>query len=153
MNQTIMKNKLLEKFSPSAISESVYLHTRRTTDIDELTDIELEQIYRMFFPKQPSLAEQVILAKQKEDLKWHRSVCLSIATKIGLKEPDSWDSFNRWMLNSSILKKKLNDYSVTELQSLERQLRSAESNYQNSAQKTGNKAWYHKNKFPMPSKN
>ena len=57
------------------------------------------------------------------------------------------------MLKSSILKKKLNDYKLDELPKLERQLRAAESNYQASAEKAGNKAWYHKNKFPIPSKN
>jgi hypothetical protein len=57
------------------------------------------------------------------------------------------------MLKSSILKKKLNDYNLQEIKDLERQLRATESNYQASAEKAGNKAWYHKNKFPIPSKN
>ena len=70
-----------------------------------------------------------------------------------VKEPDSWDKFNNWMLKSSILKKKLNDYNLQEIKDLERQLRATESNYQASAEKAGNKAWYHKNKFPIPSKN
>ena len=153
MNATTIKNKLFEKFSPFAISQTIFLHTGRTTDIDELTDQELEEVYRIFFPTERNFAEQVFMLNYEKLLKEHRSIVLSIATRIGLKEPDNWDKFNNWMLKSSILKKKLNDYKLDELPKLERQLRAAESNYQASAEKPGNKAWYHKNKFPIPSKN
>lgn len=151
MNTTIMKTRLLEKFSPSSISQSIYLETRRTTDIDELSPKELEKVYDLFFPKQPSLAEQVIKAKNNDILKIHRSNILTIATRIGFKKTDSWDEFNRWMLYSSTFKKKLNDHDLNELKQLERQLRAAESNYNISASKAGNKAWYHKNNLPIPS--
>ena len=146
MNATTIKNKLFEKFSPFAISQTVFLHTGRTTDIEDLSEKELQEIYKIFFPHE-------ILLNYEKLLKEHRSVILSIATRIGIKEPDNWDKFNNWMLKSSILKKKLNDYKLDELPKLERQLRAAESNYQASAEKPGNKAWYHKNKFPIPSKN
>lgn len=153
MNSTTIKNKLFEKFSPFAISQTVFLHTGRTTDIEELTDQELEEVYKIFFPVERNIAEQAFLLRYEKLLKEHRSIVLSIATRIGLKEPDSWEKFNNWMLKSSILKKKLNDYNLQELQQLERQLRATESNYQASAKKAGNKAWYHKNKFSIPSKN
>lgn len=153
MNSTTIKNKLFEKFSAFAISQTVFLHTGRTTDIDELTDQELEEVYRIFFPTERNFAEQVFMLNYEKLLKEHRSIVLSIATRIGLKEPDNWDKFNNWMLKSSILKKKLNDYNLQEIKELERQLRATESNYQASAEKAGNKAWYHKNKFPIPSKN
>ena len=153
MNSTTIKNKLFEKFSAFAISQTVFLHTGRTTDIDELTDQELAEVYKIFFPTERNIAEQVFLLNYEKLLKEHRSIVLSIATRIGLKEPDSWDKFNNWMLKSSILKKKLNDYNLQEIKDLERQLRATESNYQASAEKAGNKAWYHKNKFPIPSKN
>ena len=153
MNATTIKNKLFEKFSPFAISQTVFLHTGRTTDIDELTDQELAEVYKIFFPTERNIAEQVFMLNYEKLLKEHRSIVLSIATRIGLKEPDSWDKFNNWMLKSSILKKKLNDYNLQEIKDLERQLRATESNYQASAEKAGNKAWYHKNKFPIPSKN
>lgn len=153
MNSTTIKNKLFEKFSPFAISQTVFLHTGRTTDIDELSDEELEEVYRIFFPVERNIAEQVFLLNYEKLLKEHRSIVLSIATRIGLKEPDNWDTFNNWMLKSSILKKKLNDYKLEELLQLEKQLRSAEDNYNASSGKAGNKAWYHKNKFPIPSKN
>jgi hypothetical protein len=153
MNSTTIKNKLFEKFSAFAISQTVFLHTGRTTDIDELTDQELAEVYKIFFPTERNIAEQVFMLNYEKLLKEHRSIVLSIATRIGLKEPDSWDKFNNWMLKSSILKKKLNDYNLQEIKDLERQLRATESNYQASAEKAGNKAWYHKNKFPIPSKN
>ena len=153
MNSTTIKNKLFEKFSAFAISQTVFLHTGRTTDIEELSDEELAEVYKIFFPAERNTAEQVFLLNYEKLLKEHRSIVLSIATRIGLKEPDSWDKFNNWMLKSSILKKKLNDYNLQEIKDLERQLRATESNYQASAEKAGNKAWYHKNKFPIPSKN
>ena len=153
MNATTIKNKLFEKFSAFAISQTVFLHTGRTTDIDELTDQELAEVYKIFFPAERNIAEQVFMLNYEKLLKEHRSIVLSIATRIGLKEPDSWDKFNNWMLKSSILKKKLNDYNLQEIKDLERQLRATESNYQASSEKAGNKAWYHKNKFPIPSKN
>ena len=153
MNATTIKNKLFEKFSAFAISQTVFLHTGRTTDIEELSDEELAEVYKIFFPTERNIAEQVFMLNYEKLLKEHRSIILSIATRIGLKEPDSWDKFNNWMLKSSILKKKLNDYNLQEIKDLERQLRATESNYQASSEKAGNKAWYHKNKFPIPSKN
>lgn len=153
MDAAILKSKLLEKFSPFAISQTVYLQTRRTTNIDELTEQELNDIYKIFFPNQPSLMQKVVIAEHNELIRSHRSICLTIATKIGLKAPDSWEKFNNWMLKSSILKKRLNDYTLVELQGLERQLRKAEDNYDNSAKIPGTKAYYHKNKLPIPSQN
>ena len=153
MNSTTIKNRLFEKFSAFAISQTVFLHTGRTTDIEELSDEELAEVYKIFFPAERNIAEQVFMLQYEKLLKEHRSIVLSIATRIGLKEPDSWDKFNNWMLKSSILKKKLNDYNLQEIKDLERQLRATESNYQASSEKAGNKAWYHKNKFPIPSKN
>lgn len=151
MNTTMMKNKLFENYTPFCISQTVYLHTQRTTDIDDVSDKELEEIYAIFFPKQPSLSDQIITAKNNEMLRKHKSIVLTIATRIGLKEKDCWAKFNRWMLNSSVHKKRLNDYDLLELQSLEKQLRAAERNYNQSASKAGNKAWYEKNNFPIPS--
>ena len=153
MNATTIKNKLFEKFSAFAISQTVFLHTGRTTDIEELSDEELAEVYKIFFPAERNIAEQAFLLNYEKLLKEHRSIVLSIATRIGIKEPDNWDKFNNWMLKSSILKKKLNDYNLQEIKDLERQLRATESNYQASSEKAGNKAWYHKNKFPIPSKN
>ena len=44
MNATTIKNKLFEKFSPFAISQTVFLHTGRTTDIEDLSEKELNYL-------------------------------------------------------------------------------------------------------------
>ena len=90
MNSTTIKNKLFEKFSAFAISQTVFLHTGRTTDIEELSDEELAEVYKIFFPAERNIAEQVFLLNYEKLLKEHRSIVLSIATRIGLKEPDSF---------------------------------------------------------------
>ena len=153
MTSTLMKNKLLEKFDAFSISQAVYLHTRRTTDIDELTKEELEKLYSLFFPKQPSAEEKLMIVQHNDLIKRYKSNILTIATRIGIKEPDSWEAFNRFMLSSSILKKKLNDYSLEELKDLEIQFRAMQVNYDRSSLKVGTKAWYHKNKLIPPSNN
>lgn len=153
MNTTQKKNKLRERFSPFAISQSVWLQTHRTTDIEDMTDAELEKLYNIFFPKEVSATEQLITLKDEENKRKKRSNCLTIATRIGIKKEDSWAEFNHWMLHSSVFKKALKDYTYEELIKLEKQLRAAESNYNKSAEKTGTKAWFHKNKFNQPSKN
>lgn len=153
MNATTMKNKLFEKFSPSSIGQTVYLHTHRTTNIDDLTSEEIAEIYKLFFPKESNVSAQLIEAKNNDVLKRHRSNILTIATRIGIKERDSWDDFNKWMLNSSICKKKLNDHNLEELKALELQFRAASVNYDRSSLKVGTKAWYHRNKITPPSNN
>lgn len=153
MTTTNMKTKLLERFSAFAIGQSIYLHTKRTTDIDELTDDELSEIYELFFPKQPTTEEQLFDAKNKDLLKRRRSNILTIATRIGIKQPDSWDKFNKWMLSRSIYKKRLLDHDLEELKALEIQMRAAEVNYDRSALIPGTKAWYHKSKINPPSAN
>lgn len=153
MTTTKMKTALLDKFGEYAVSQSVWLQTHKTTDIDELSQEEVQIIYYRFFPKQPELKEQLNYAKSQELLKTKRSTILTIATRIGLKDADSWDKFNQWMLKSSVWKKALKDYTLEELKSLEKQMRAAESNYRKSAEKVGNRAWYHKNKFQQPSSN
>lgn len=153
MTTTTMKNKLLERFSSFAIGQSIYLHTKRTTDIEELTAQELEEIYKLFFPKQPTVQEQLFDAKNNDVLKRHRSNILTIATRIGLKQPDSWEQFNNWMLKSSRYHKRLNDHNLEELKALEIQMRATEVNYERSALQPGTKAWFHKNKITPPSAN
>lgn len=148
-----MINKLFDKFSQLAIGQTVYLHTRRSTDIDDTSDDELQAIYLLFFPKLPNLSEQLIIVKNEEILKRHRANILTIATRLGIKELDSWDKFNNWMLLSSICKKKLNDHNLEELKALEIQFRAAQVNYDRSSLKPGTKAWFHKNKLIPPSEN
>lgn len=72
---------------------------------------------------------------------------MTIATRTGIKELDSWKKFNQWMLNNSCLKKELHQYNLDELDQLIKQFRGLENNYNKSACKVGTKAWIHKNKF------
>ena len=44
-------------------------------------------------------AEKELLLRNK------RSVVLTIATRTGIKKQDSWEEFNTWMKNKSVLKK------------------------------------------------
>jgi hypothetical protein len=71
MNATTIKNKLFEKFSAFAISQTVFLHTGRTTDIDELTDQELAEVYKIFFPTERNIAEHVFMLNYEKLLKEH----------------------------------------------------------------------------------
>lgn len=92
-------------------------------------------------------AEHELIMKRK------RSIILTIATKTGIKEPDSWSKFNLWMKKSSIFKKELHAYDYEELDQLIRQFRGLEANYEESSKKVGNKAWHHATGIPRVSEN
>ena len=97
--------------------------------------------------------EQSLSAEIELIMKRKRSVILTIATKTGIKEADSWTKFNNWMLNSSIYKKALHAYEYEELDELNKQFRALEINYNNSAEKFGSKAWHHATGIPKTSSN
>ncbi len=101
----------------------------------------------------PAAADQSMSAEMELIMKRKRSIILTIATKTGIKEADSWTKFNNWMLHSSILKKELHAYDYVELDELTKQFRALEVNYKNSAEKTGTKAWHHATGIPKPSTN
>lgn len=127
--------------------EMVYNFTAgRTSSIRDLTGKELEDFCNRLQNRVES-ADKEILMRQK------RSVVLTIASRTGIKKPDSWTEFNRWMQNNSVLKKPLNEYSFDELDELTRQFRGLEANYKSSASKAGTKAWYHSTGIPQPSNN
>lgn len=92
-------------------------------------------------------AEMELVMKRK------RSIVLTIATKTGIKEVNSWSKFNLWMKKNSIFKKELHAYDYDELDQLIRQFRGLEQNYEQSAQKVGNKAWHHATGIPKASDN
>ena len=98
-------------------------------------------------------SEQSLSAEIELIMKRKRSVILTIATKTGIKEADSWTKFNNWMLNSSIYKKSLHAYEYDELDELNKQFRALEINYNNSAEKFGSKAWHHATGIPKTSSN
>lgn len=98
-------------------------------------------------------SEQSLSAEMELIMKRKRSAILTLATKTGIKERDCWVKFNNWMLVSSIHKKVLNAYDYDELDELTKQFRALEANYENSAEKTGTKAWHHSTGIPKPSIN
>lgn len=98
-------------------------------------------------------SSQAISAEMELIMKRKRSVILTIATKTGIKEVNDWTKFNQWMKTSSILKKELHAYKYDELDDLNKQFRQLEINYNESAQKVGNKAWHHATGIPKNSFN
>ena len=97
--------------------------------------------------------DQSLSAEMELIMKRKRSNILTIATKTGIKEADSWTKFNNWMLSSSVHKKALKEYGYDELDDLNKQFRALEVNYNESAKKFGNKAWHHATGIPRSSEN
>lgn len=120
------------------------------TDNDSAVNNYINNKKREVTPKKSSKA---ISAEMELIMKQKRSVILTIATKTGIKEVNSWTKFNAWMKNSSVLKKELHAYDYDELDQLIRQFRGLEANYEESAKKVGNKAWHHATGIPKVSDN
>lgn len=136
-----------QKIDEDTRHEMVYTFTGgRTTSVTDLSPQELQEFCNRLQNKVNS-GDLEILMRQK------RSTVLTIATRTGIKEPDSWSKFNLWMNNSSVFKKSLNLYNFDELDQLIRQFRGLESNYKQSAAKPGTKAWHHNTGIPRPSEN
>lgn len=98
-------------------------------------------------------SDQSLSAEMELIMKRKRSNILTIATKTGIKEANNWTKFNKWMLNRSVHKKALKEYNYEELDDLNKQFRQLQANYENSAQKVGNKAWHHATGIPRSSEN
>ncbi len=92
-------------------------------------------------------------AKTEDEKKKKRSVVLTIATRTGIKSPNDWDTFNHFMLHSSVVKKSLNLCDLDELDTLIRQFRALEDNNKKSAQKTGTKAYWNQFGLQKPTEN
>lgn len=121
------------------------------TDSDSAVNNYFNQQKRVESPKPRS--SQSVSAEMELVMKRKRSIILTIATKTGIKEVDSWTKFNNWMKNSSILKKELHAYEYDELDDLNKQFRQLEINYNESSKKVGNKAWHHATGIPRNSDN
>lgn len=148
-----MREHLIKKFNKS-LEPTIWMHTNyRTGNIHNLSSEELETLYYMFFPQQPTLFEELNNQYAEQHLKSLRSIILKDAQYIGLYDPQDWTSFNRFMLELSPLKKSLNKYTAEEFEPLIRQLKSLRSKYNKSANIPGTKEWHHRNKLPMPSRN
>lgn len=98
----------------------------RTTLIEELTQDEIQRLYEIHRPKtaEPSASE---FKAEMERKKW-RSYILTIVQREGIKEPNSWERFNHWMLHSSRFKKALKEHSLDELKALHQQLMKMKDN-------------------------
>jgi hypothetical protein len=92
-------------------------------------------------------------AHLEADRKKKRSAILTVATAVGIKQPNSWQSFNDFMKNRSIKKKQLSKYNLQELDELMRQFKGIESNYKKSAKNAGTKAWSHNLGLPQIHRN
>jgi hypothetical protein len=148
-----MKEKLLEKFNGFALSSAIGLQTNyRTTVIDDLADDEVETLYYRFFPK-PQVMEILALQQEKLRLRDLQAIILKDAQYIGLHDPQDFTSLNNFMKNRSPLKKVLPFYKIHEFDELIKQFKSLRSKYEREAKIPYTKAWYHKNKLPMPSQN
>ncbi len=120
----------------------------RTQTSKELYPEELQELC-------DSLASEVKHQKQQlEDAKrLRRSTILTIATRTGVKQPNDWDTFNHFMLHSSVVKKSLNICNLDELELVINQFRALERNNAISAQKAGTKAYFNQLGMPNISKN
>lgn len=131
--------------------------TRRKQTFNTFTDSD-SAVNNYFNQKKrevttPAKSSKSISAEMELIMKQKRSVVLTIATKTGIKELNSWTKFNAWMKKSSVLKKELHAYNYDELDQLIRQFRGIETNYDESAKKVGNKAWHHATGIPKASDN
>jgi predicted DNA binding protein len=112
----------------------------RTSSSRELTDNELaDLVLKLQNDMQTANTQAIIAAHVREK----RSVVLAIAQRCGIHSGTSFDRFNRFMLERSILKKELRKYTLTELDELIKQFRGIERNYNTSAANPGTKAWSH----------
>ncbi len=86
-------------------------------------------------------------------IKQKRSVVLAISQRTGIHTGTGFKEFNSFMLNRSILKKKLNEYTMEELDELIKQMHALEANFKASAKKAYSKAWHKHHGIPETSEN
>lgn len=120
----------------------------RTSSSRELTTDEMRDLVWKLENQFNRNTVELYLEAERKKL---RAQVLKIATETGLKEPDGFDRFNRFMLSHSILKKELHKYTLEELQKLVKQFRGIEHNFKASAEKPGTKAWFHHTGIPEPN--
>jgi len=137
-------------FDADSRHELVYSFTEgRTKSTRELYDLELTDLVNQL-NKIEHVSSQLT---EKMALKEKRSIVLTIAQRTGIHEGTSFDKFNAFMDARSILKKRLNKYTLDELDELIRQFRGLEANFQKSAENAGTKAWNKANGFSQISDN
>lgn len=150
MKTELLKEELLSKVDSFQIAQAVWLQTHRTTDIDELMPDELKVLYETFFPDAQRMLKVVMNQQRLKEL---RSIVLKDAQYLGLYTPNSWERFNRFMIERSPLKKRLTAYKEDEFEALIKQLKSMRTKFDKESKQMGTKAWYRKNELPTPGMN
>lgn len=116
----------------------------RTTDINELSNDEVNRLYEIHRPKERDLDAEWNALKEELIRKEWKSKILATAEKAGVKEPMSFAKFNNWMISRSMFKKHLEAHSLDELRQLHKQLHGVMTNNARSANRPTNKAWWDK---------
>lgn len=143
-------------YDADARHDLIYSFTEgRTISTRELFDIELTELVNQLNGADPHrrLSAEQSKAGLQLALKEKRAIVLSIAQRVGIHEGTNFDKFNAFMEARSFLKKRLNKYTIDELDDLIRQFRGLEANFQKSAENAGTKAWNKVNGFSQLSDN
>ena len=140
--------KLKEMFvnrNPMAVSAEISGFTGfKKTKIEELSETEAINLLAIHAPTPKSIIDEYNALKEKELRKSYMSAIIATAEAEGIKEPGSFDKFNKWMLKSSVFKKHLNSHSLDELHGLLRQMKALKDNNKRSSQKPLSEAWFRK---------
>lgn len=137
-------------FDADARHDLIYSFTEgRTISTRDLFDIELNELINQLNGNTSSRSE----VELKIELKEKRAIVLAIAQRVGIHEGTNFDKFNAFMEARSILKKRLNKYTIDELEQLIKQFRGLEANFNKSAENAGTKAWNKTNGFSQLSNN
>lgn len=121
----------------------------RTSSSKELTPEERQDLIWKFQNDSTFNPSAYVEIKKKKK----RSEVLTIATRVGIHEPDNWDRFNGFMKERSIYKKELHKYGLAELEELIKQFRGIERNEARSAKNAGTKAYNRAHGFAEMSMN
>jgi hypothetical protein len=137
-------------FDADSRHELIYSFTDgRTKSTRELYDLELTQLVNELNKIEKASGELALQLALKEK----RAIVLAIAQRVGIHEGTNFDKFNAFMEARSILKKRLNKYTIDELDQLIKQFRGLEANFTKSAENAGTKAWNKANGFSQLSDN
>ncbi|RWW91840.1 hypothetical protein [Flavobacterium cerinum] len=149
--------KLMTLFTKYGIDEKqrhelIYAWTSgRTESTKDLHGLEIDDLCEKLeadFRYRTNIDAYTELEKKSK-----RSIVLTIAQRTAIHDPANWKKFNDFMLNSSIHKKRLNDYELNELDELIKQFRGLERNYNKSSNKAGTKAYFHSKGLPNVNPN
>lgn len=147
------RRRMMALFSKARLTDDlrhdlVYAWTKgRTQSSTKLELQEMRDIIWKFENQFDAPATVLYLEAEKKKL---RAIVLKIATETGIKEPDNFIRFNRFMIDYSILKKEMHKYTLEELFDLVKQFRGLQRNFERSAASPGTNAWYHAAGLPIP---